>query len=505
MVEIPAQADTVDRVVRVGEGQRERAAGLAGVEAERQCVAAAEQVLLRDRGRQHDVLRAGKTRTQHQVAGGTLLDGKVDVDLVGGPRDRRRFDGHLVEEAKAVNARARTIDRFRVVPAALHLAHLATHDLVARLGVATDVDAAHIHPSTRIDKDREGDLALDLVDFGGGIDVGEGVTLVAEAVGDRLGGLGETLAREGLAGTDLRQRLIFGFGQDEITGEAHAAHRVLLALGDVHRDVDVLLVRRDRHLRGVDVEVEIALVQVEGAQGLEVRRQLLAGVLVVLGVPGQPAGRGQLHLVEKVVLLEGLRSHDPDLADLGHAALVDLEVDADAVALERGDGGGDRGGVLAARQVLALELLLRAFEQRTIEDARLGEADLAQPLLERILVEFLDAVEGDVGDRRALVHHHDDDLAFGLDAHIAEEAGGEQRADGVGGLRLGEGLADADRQVVEDGARLRALDALDADVLDHEGIEGEGRRRGKKGHQEPGQELAIHAGVQPEMRRFRSL
>lgn len=256
---------------------------------------------------------------------------------------------------------------------------------------------------------------------------------------------------------------------------------------------------------GVDVEVEVALVQVPGAQGLQVGRELLAGVLVVLGVPGQPAGRGELHLVEEIFFFESPRADDADLADLGHAPLVHLEVNADTVAFERRDGRRDRGRVLAAREVLALEFLLRALEQRAIEDARFGEADLAQALLERVLVELLDPVEGDVGDRCALVHHHHDDVAFGLDANVAEETRGEQRADRIGGLRLGEGLADADRQVVEHGARLGALDALDADVLDHEGIEGEGRRCGKKGHQEPGQELAIHAGVQPEIRRLRSL
>src|SRR5690606_18472116 len=121
-------------------------------------------------------------------------------------RYRRRLDGHLVEEAEAVDARTRAVDRRRVVPAPFHLAHLAAHHLIARLGVAADVDAAHINPPTRIDEYGEGHLALDLVDFRRGIDVGEGITLVAKAVGDRLGGLRQAFAREGFARSDLRQR-----------------------------------------------------------------------------------------------------------------------------------------------------------------------------------------------------------------------------------------------------------------------------------------------------------
>ena len=279
----------------------------------------------------------------------------------------------------------------------------------------------------------------------------------------------------------------------------------MLTLGDVDRDEDVFLVGCDRDLGRVDVEIEVALVQVERAQGLQVGRQLLARVLVVLGVPGEPAGRGELHLLDQVVRLEGLGTDDVDLADLGDVALFHREVDADPVALERGHGGGDGGGVLAARQVLALELLFRALEQGTVEDARLGEADLAQAGLEGVLVEFLDADEGDVGDRRAFVDRDDDHVTFGLDAHVAEESGGEQGADRVCCLLLAEGFAHPDRQIVEDGARLGALDAFDADVLHHEGVERERRRCGKEGKDEPGQELAIHAGIQPEMRRLMSL
>ena len=54
-----------------------------------------------------------------------------------------------------------------------------------------------------------------------------------------------------------------------------------------------------------------------------------------------------------------------------------------------------------------------------------------------------------------------------------EEPGREEGADRLRGLLLGHGLADLDRQVAEDGAGLDALDALDADVLDDEGLEGE--------------------------------
>jgi hypothetical protein len=52
----------------------------------------------------------------------------------------------------------------------------------------------------------------------------------------------------------------------------------------------------------------------------------------------------------------------------------------------------------------------------------------------------------DAGDDGALVDDDDDDLAFDLDAHVLEQAGGEQRAQRGGALVVVVGVADAERQ-----------------------------------------------------------
>jgi hypothetical protein len=61
-------------------------------------------------------------------------------------------------------------------------------------------------------------------------------------------------------------------------------------------DEDLLAVGRDRDLRRLDVELEIAAVEVVGAQRLQVGGELLLRVLVVLGEPREPAGVRELHL-----------------------------------------------------------------------------------------------------------------------------------------------------------------------------------------------------------------
>src|SRR5947209_12038718 len=55
------------------------------------------------------------------------------------------------------------------------------------------------------------------------------------------------------------------------------------------------------------------------AQGLQVRRKLLLGVLVVLGEPGEPAGRGELELAQQLLLGERLGADDVDVGDLGRS------------------------------------------------------------------------------------------------------------------------------------------------------------------------------------------
>src|SRR6266545_700526 len=258
-----------------------------------------------------------------------------------------------------------------------------------------------------------------------------------------------------------------------LAGEMNVGNRVARAFRDVDGDVDVLLVRRDRHLCRVDVELEIAAVLVVASQRLEVRLQLLLRVLVVLRVPGEPTRRRERHLVEQLLLAERLGTDDVDARDLRGFAFVDVEVDRDAVALLRRDRRRHLRRVLAARDVLALHLLLGALERGAVEDARLGEADVLQRLLQRVGVELLVAGDIDAADRRALLHDDDEHVTLALEPHVAEEAGREQRLHRLRRLLVVDALADFHRQVAEHRARLGALHAFDADVAHDERLERE--------------------------------
>jgi len=84
----------------------------------------------------------------------------------------------------------------------------------------------------------------------------------------------------GLARLEDDQVAQFFLASEGLAFQLHARDGVLLALGDVDGEVDVLLVRGDRHLRRFDVRFEVAAVQVVGLDRFQVAGQLGLGVLV---------------------------------------------------------------------------------------------------------------------------------------------------------------------------------------------------------------------------------
>ena len=121
---------------------------------------------------------------------------------------------------------------------------------------------------------------------------------------------------------------------------------------------------------------------------------------------------------------------------------------------------------------MALELLLGAVGERLVERQAFADAEVLQRLDEGVLLELLHADEVDVGDDRALVDDDDGDAVVDVDANVLEEARREQRAQGGSALLVGVGVADPERQRREHRAGVGALQALDADVLQHERLDG---------------------------------
>ncbi len=227
----------------------------------------------------------------------------------------------------------------------------------------------------------------------------------------------------------------------------------------------------NRNLGGVDIELEVARVQVIRTQRFEVGLKFLPRVLIVLRKPCEPAERAQLEHGEQFLLGECAVAYDVDSLDLRDFPLVHVEIDCDAVAFERRDGRGHLYAIKAPGQILAFELLLRLIEQGTVEDAAFLESDVTQPLLDLVLFEFLHPDEIDRSDGRPLLESHDQHVSLDLEPDVAKEPGSEQGTNRARGLFVGHRVADFDGQIAENSSRLDALDAFDANVPHDKGFE----------------------------------
>src|SRR5690606_25584279 len=238
-------ADAVVGPVRVCMRNDGRAIGLAGVDLQRQAVAAAEDVVLADAGRQDHLVGRAVAHAQVDHARGLFLYVDVDVDLVGrtGHRLGRYVD--LVEVAQAVDAVARHLDVGGVVPRRLHLPHFAPDDLVACAGVAADLDAVHVHAPARIDIKGKVGLVRVAVESRVGIDVGKVVAQAAQVVGDGLGRFVGFGGRKGCALFHLDELADFFVVAQQFAGQLDAAQGIRLAFVDGEGNEDVFAVGRD--------------------------------------------------------------------------------------------------------------------------------------------------------------------------------------------------------------------------------------------------------------------
>ena len=164
-----------------------------------------------------------------------------------------------------------------------------------------------------------------------------------------------------------------------------------------------------------------------------------------------------------------------DVLDARGLAFGDVEGQIHLVARHGGDGGLHFRAVEAAVDVLALDFLLGAVNQRLVIGTAGGHPGIAQGVLQHFLGELAVAGKVDGGHGGALLHDDHEHVALHVQPHIVEQAQGIQGADGccAGFVRVG--IAGAQGDGAEDRARLHALQAFQPDVAHGEGVYGPGQ------------------------------
>ena len=128
--------------------------------------------------------------------------------------------------------------------------------------------------------------------------------------------------------------------------------------------------------------------------------------------------------------------------------------------------GSTAGGKAALPAIDVEDALHVGLRAGAGEDAARLELHLA---FQRGLLDLAVALEGDLVDDRVLDHRDQDAGAFAIDAHVGEQAGGEQGLDGLVDLARIVGIADVELEVGAN--RLR----LDAPVAGHANLADRGR------------------------------
>src|SRR5574337_52658 len=268
-------------------------AGLVGAAraADGEAVTAAEQVVLAQRSVEDDagVLRIADAELH--AARGLLLDLDRDVHLVLAARHQFLVDVHLLEITQPLQADLGAVDRRLRIHRTLELAHFPAQHVVLGLGVAGEYHAAYIHALARFDVHGQVDRVLVLVQLRDRGHLGVGVADIGQHRLDRLAAVLDRAAIEDVAILDEHELAHGRLGKDQVAEQLDVGDLVDFAFLDAGVDVYVAFVRRDRHLGGVDAEIRVAAVHVIRLQLFQVAGKLFAGILVVLGVPGQQVWR----------------------------------------------------------------------------------------------------------------------------------------------------------------------------------------------------------------------
>ncbi len=287
--EVETPADAVQGVVRIEVVEADGLLEVGVTDAEPEAVPGAENVVLLVVAADDQTVSLGVAERGRNAPRRLLFHRELHIDLIVSPRDLRRLYADPLEVAEPLEPDLGEVDLRRRGPASFHLPHLSAHHLVLGDLVAGKGNSAHVGPLAGIHVEHHLHRAV-LADARHPRGRCEGVTRIAEGLGEPLLRRGDERLRENLPLGHEKQALeVLGVHVAELTDEVDAADRVLTPFFYVHRDVNLAPVRRDAHLSRLDIELHVAAIAVIRLQRLEVGRELLPSVLVVVPVEREKA------------------------------------------------------------------------------------------------------------------------------------------------------------------------------------------------------------------------
>jgi len=232
LIEIYRTANAIIGPIRIELTHSQHLVHLAGIDLERDIRTRSKKVLLAYGAREDKLVRTRETKTKGKASQRSFLDFEVHIDLVGCACNRLGLHLNLLEVTKAIDSISRETNALAVVPGGLELTHLSAYNLVTCLGVAADINSAHVDSTTRVH------LKLKVHHLVGAIDswhwghVRKGIAKFTQAVGNCLGYLKQFLIRENLTRFQADELLELVLLTQQIAGELQIAKGKSVALVD---------------------------------------------------------------------------------------------------------------------------------------------------------------------------------------------------------------------------------------------------------------------------------
>ena len=376
---------------------------------------------------------------------------------------------HHAEVTQPLQSLAGQIDQGGIGWRLFKLAQFTAQHFVVGFRITAEIDATNIHLATRLHiKGHINRVVFVIGVVLTAIDLGKGVTLVTKATLEQIIGVGHQLLAEYLPFLHHQQGFKLLFGYHQITGQADLVDRVLLTFRHVHGNEHATTVRGNRHLGGFDGKVDVATVQIVGAQTLQITAQFLPGILVIALDKGPEPGGIQLKILEQFFIVEQIITDDIDIANARRLAFIDLDFQGYPVTRQRHGLGLDICAIAALADVLALQLTGNGLQGGPLKHLAFGQAGFGQPLAQVFLVDGLVAGQFNTGNAGALGHHHDQIIAITAQLHVLEVSSGKQALYRVHDLITAYGVTSLNGQLRIHSFHRQALQAFHSDIVHFE-------------------------------------
>ena len=431
-------------------------------------LAAAHEVAVGNADLGEETVGGGVAARDGELAGRHFLDVDIDDDPVG-CRARLVGDLYRLEIVQVLQPALGAVDQRAIIGIALADIEFAADHVVAGAGIAENIDALDIGARAFLDHENEIDDLLLKVAVAARTHTREGVAVLGRLDRHRLDapldqiGVVDT-ARAELEAAAQRCRIDRAHVRHHVEG----ADVILAALIDGEGDEEALLVRVVFADRRDDAHVRIAVFEIEAAQQVAIGFHPVRIVDVGGLQEAEPIALGGFDHVLQTAGRIRIRANEADLPHAGFRTFGDLEDQIDAIVRQLDDLRLDLD-VEAAAAVIdfddALHVGLHGRPRQRPARLRLHFD------LELVVLGFLIAFEGNTIDHRILDHGDHQPAARMVNAHVLEQAGGNERLKPLVFLLDAQPSARARLEIGLDGR------GLDPPVASH--VDGIGALRGR--------------------------